>query len=186
MSQQSTQQEEQQSPNMSALLGSLWNIAVGNIFFYLWWWWVGENTWQQHQGRVCVITFGHLSNLSLSGERCVTTYDKKANMLSIQNNGIHHLWGRHTCLALRTMPHCLFIRCQKSLCLFGDSDSNLILFHFWKGDLRLWGTKGGGESVTHIFSSLGGAQWVLFLPDSCLLRSEKPNNKDCHSPGDFH
>lgn len=64
----------------------------------------------------------------LLGERCVTTYDKKANKLSIQNNGIHQRRGRHTCLAPRTMPHCLFIRCQKSLCLLGDSDSNLILF----------------------------------------------------------
>lgn len=67
----------------------------------------------------------------------MTTYDKKANKLSIQNNGIHQQRGRHTCLALRTMPHCLFIRCQKSLCLFGDSDSNLILFIFGRG--------GGGE-----------------------------------------
>lgn len=103
----------------------------------------------------------------LSGERCVTTYDKKANKLSIQNNGIHQRRGRHTCLAPRTMPHCLFIRCQKSLCLLGDSDSNLILFIFFffgrggggissfrerkdegeVGEGRWW----GGRSLTHFF-----------------------------------
>lgn len=104
----------------------------------------------------------------------MTTYDKKANKLSIQNNGIHQRRGRHTCLAPRTMPHCLFIRCQKSLCLLGDSDSNLILFIFIfflggageGGDLELWGEErkdegeveegrmagvGGERSLTHIF-----------------------------------
>lgn len=80
----------------------------------------------------------------LSGERCVTTYDKKANKLSIQNNGIHQRRGRHTCLAPRTMPHCLFIRCQKSLCLLGDSDSNLILFiFFWGGGISSFGERRG-------------------------------------------
>ena len=34
MSLQSAQQEEQQSTDMSALLVSLWNIAVGNRFFF--------------------------------------------------------------------------------------------------------------------------------------------------------
>lgn len=34
MSLQSTQQEEQQSIDMSALLVCLWNIAVGNRFFF--------------------------------------------------------------------------------------------------------------------------------------------------------
>lgn len=100
----------------------------------------------------------------------MTTFDKKANKLSIQNNGIHQERGRHTCLALRTMPYCLFIRCQKSLCLFGDSDSNLILFHFFffleRWEQKLWGgererereeeEKGG--SLTRIFPPLAGAQ----------------------------
>lgn len=35
MSLQSTQQEEQQSIDMSALLVCLWNIAVGNRFLFL-------------------------------------------------------------------------------------------------------------------------------------------------------
>lgn len=93
----------------------------------------------------------------------MTTFDKKANKLSIQNNGIHQERGRHTCLALRTMPYCLFIRCQKSLCLFGDSDSNLILFHFFFfGKVgaealgrreRERGEEEGGKSDSHIFSS---------------------------------
>lgn len=87
----------------------------------------------------------------LSGERCVTTYDKKANKLSIQNNGIHQRRGRHTCLAPRTMPRCLFIRCQKSLCLLGDSDSNLILFIFFflavAGGCGGRGGGGGGIST---------------------------------------
>lgn len=153
---------------MSAPLNSLWNIAVGNRFFFYLWWWAGENTWQQHQGSVCVITFGHLSNLSLSGERCVTTYDKKANRLSIQNNGIHHHWGRHTCLALRTMPHCLFIRCQKSLCLFGDSDSNLILFIFGRGISSFGKRREEGKVwLTYFLLSVVHSEFSFFLIAVC-------------------
>lgn len=100
----------------------------------------------------------------------MTTFDKKANKLSIQNNGIHQERGRHTCLALRTMPYCLFIRCQKSLCLFGDSDSNLILFHFFfffgKVGAEALGRRERerereeeeGGSLTRIFPPLAGAQ----------------------------
>lgn len=119
---------------------------------------------------------------------------------SQHNNGIHHGRGsRHTCLPLTTMPRCLFISCQKSLCLLADTDSNLILFisffyFFCKKDLKLWGKgwkegekggEGGGKDWVEYFLLFSGC-WLLFLPDSCLLRSQMRNNKDCHSPGAFH
>lgn len=65
------------------------------------------------------------------------------------------------------MPHCLFIRCQKSLCLFGDSDSNLILFILWRG-ISSFGEKGGGESLTHRFLlSVALTDFSFFLIAVC-------------------
>lgn len=113
----------------------------------------------------------------LSGERCVTTYDKKANKLSIQNNGIHQRRGRHTCLAPRTMPHCLFIRCQKSLCLLGDSDSNLILFIFIYF-FFFWGGKEGISS----FGERRGRMRGRWRKDGWLGGGEKSDSHFFFSP----